>query len=226
MHNGECRMKWACLASCILHSAFCICLAGCNVIGAVAAKVGPEPTVAAQFVPAQEPVVVLVENYHNPASLRLESDAVARLLSEELELNKVAPVVDPAKAVTLRQAKGSSYRQMPIDAIGKAVGATQIVYVDLERFDVDHALASELLTGEAEARVRVVDDTGELLWPLDSAGGYPVAVKIEPQRASSGGAGHQQVRQQLHAALADRVAKLFYKWKTEGSDSAEHKFRE
>jgi hypothetical protein len=196
---------------------------GCNVVGAVAAKVGPEPTVPAQFVPAQEPTVVLTENYYNPASLRLESDSIARLVAEELTIKDVAPVVSLKKVDDLRQAKGPAYRKMPLDAIARAVGATQVVYIDLERFDIDHALASELLTGQAEARVRVVDDSGDVLWPLDSAGGYPLSVKIDPQRLAPG-AGDQLVRQQLQSALADKVAKLFYNWKTEGADQAEHNF--
>ena len=199
--------------------------AGCNIIGAVAAKVGPEPTVPAQYVLAKDPVVVLAENYHNPASLRMESDAVARMVGEELKLNDAASVVEPAKVEELRQAKGPAYRKMALDAIARAVDAKQIIYVDLERFEIEHALGSELLTGKAEARVRVVDDAGELLWPIDSAGGYPVAVKIEPQRVASG-AGDQAVRQQVHGALADRIAKLFYNWKTEGADTGEHKFDE
>jgi hypothetical protein len=199
--------------------------AGCTIIGAVAAKVGPEPMVPAMFMPAKdEPLVVIVENYHNPASMRLEADNIARLVSEQLTVNGVALVVDPQKLVTLRQNQGAAYRQMPLDAIGKAVGATQIVYVDLERIDVDQALASETLTGEASARVRIVDEEGELLWPIDSAGGFPVSVKIDPQRNATGGANEPQVRQRLHASLSDRIAKLFYSWQTDGSDEAEYKF--
>jgi hypothetical protein len=198
-------------------------LAGCNVIGAVAGKLAPEPIIPAQFVPAKEPTLILVENYHNPASLRLESDAVARHLAEELSMHDVAPIVEPERAESLRSAKGQAYRKMPVDEIGRSLGATQIIYVDLESFDLDRAIASELLGGKAEARVRVVDDAGGLLWPIDSAGGYPVAVKVEPQRVAPGQGDHA-VRQELHAALADKIAKLFYNWRGEGSDSGQETF--
>ena len=238
MQNEECRIRWDArrrrrdrrqvrfgiyLLSCILQSGFCICLTGCNVIGAVAGKVAPEPNIPAQFAPAKEPTLVLVENYHNPASMRLESDALARHLSEELSLREVAPVVEPGKAAAYRQAQGAAYRKMPLDAIGKAVGARQVIYVDLERFDVTRALASEMFGGRAEARVRVVDDAGELLWPIDSAGGYPVSVKVEPQRVKPG-VGDSAVRQQLHARLADRLAKLFYNWSADASERANEQF--
>ncbi len=196
---------------------------GCNVVGVVASRIGPEPTIPAQFAPAKSRTVVLVENFHNPASLRLEADAIARHLSEELTLHDVAPMVDQADVDALRQKNTAAYRQMPLDAIGRAVGAKQIIYVDLERFDISHALASEMLGGQADARVRLVDDAGAVLWPLDSAGGYPVSVKIQPQPVAAG-AGDFAVRRQLHAALAGKVAKLFHAWKGEGSDGAEEHF--
>jgi hypothetical protein len=196
---------------------------GCNIIGAIAGKVGPEPTIPARFMPAKEPTLVLVENYHNPASLRMESDAVARHVAEELAIHEVAPIVEPDVAESFRSSKGQAYRKMPLDEIARSLGATQVIYVDLERFDVQRAIASELLGGQAEARVRVVNDAGELLWPIDSAGGYPVAVKVEPQRVAPG-AGEHAVRQELHTALADKVAKLFYNWQGDGSDDGQEKF--
>jgi hypothetical protein len=196
---------------------------GCNIVGAIASKVGPPPTIKAQFALAKAPTLVLVENFHNPASLQLESDAVARHLAEELTMHKVAPVVAPGEVEALRRSKGAAYRKMPLDVIAQAVGAKQVIYVDLERFDVDRALASEMYGGTAEARVRVVDDAGATLWPLDSAGGYPVAVTVDPQRVTPG-VGDHAVRQQLHATLADKVAKLFYDWESESADGGEEKF--
>ena len=208
---------------CVLHFAFCVGLTGCTLIGAVAGKVAPEPMVPAAFAPAPEPTVVLVENYHNPASLRLESEAVARHLTEELEVRQVVPVVAQSEVTSFRQSQGAAYRKMPLDAIGMAVGARQVIYVDLERFDLTRAIGSEMYGGRAEARVRVVDDAGEVLWPIDSAGGHPVAVKLEPRRVSSG-LGDHAVRQQLHAALADKVAKLFYAWRPDSSEAADREF--
>src|SRR4051812_14873698 len=114
-----------CLLSSILW-----CASGCNLVGAVANKLGPPPTIHAQYLPAKVPALVLVENFHNPASLRMESDAVARHLGEELRMHNVAPVVGPEQAEELRQKRGSAaYRAMSVDAIGQAVGAEQVIYV-------------------------------------------------------------------------------------------------
>ena len=212
------------LLLCVLHSALGVSLVGCNVIGVVASRVGPAPKVPAQFTPAKTPVLVLVENFHNPASLRLEADSIARHLAEELEMKDVAPVVDEAEVAALRQKGASAYRQMPLDAIGRAVGARQIIYVDLEQFEISHALASELLGGDAAARVRVVDDAGAVLWPVNSAGGFPVSVKIQPEPVAIG-TGDFAVRRKLHAALADKVAKLFYAYSSEGEEIVDEQFQ-
>jgi hypothetical protein len=198
---------------------------GCNVIGAVAAKMGPPPKIPAQYVPADVPTVVIVENYNNPSSLRIESDSLARLVVEQLTNNHVAPIIDVEKTETLRQAKGDAYRKMPLDAIGRELGASQVIYVDLDNFDIDHALASEMLTGKAEVRVRVVDDAGELKWPIDSAKGYPISVKLNPKRVPIG-SGDQTIRQELRTTLADKIAKLFYTWTSEDTDEGAHQFEE
>jgi hypothetical protein len=216
----------------ILHPSAFILTQGCNVIGAVSAKMSPPPKIPAEFVPAKERTVVLVENFHNPASLRLESDAAARHLAEALKQENVAPIVDPSEVQTLRESRGATaFHKMPLDAIARELGAKQVIYVDVERFEVERALASEMFAGAAEARVRVVDDAGAVLWPNDSAGGFPVAVKVDPQRnaqagsvgGDAAGGSEQAVRQRLHAALADKVSKLFYTWQSEGSE-AEEKF--
>lgn len=228
MQNGECRMKCASVLRvftfCILHSAFCICTVGCNVIGAIAAKTAPDPTMSAQFVPEKKPTAVIVENFHNPAALRMESDAIARQVIDEFKRHDVAPVVEASAIENLRQRKGAAYRSMAIDAIAREVGATQVVYVDVEQFELVQAVGSEAPGAKAEARVRLVDaDSGETLWPLDAAGGFPIMVKIDPRRVTPE-APDAAVKRMLHEQLADRVAKLFYSWKSDTSDGSAETF--
>lgn len=199
-------------------------LPGCSIVGAVASKVAPEPTIAAAYALPAKPTAVVVENFHNPASMRLESDHVARGVVDELTVHGVGPLIDPGKIENLRRRDGAAYRAMPLDAIAQAVGAEQVIYVDLERFDLVHAIASESPGGTAEARVRVVDAaTGDAVWPLDAAGGHPITVSIDAQRVTPD-APDAAVRRLLHDSLADRIAKLFYNWKGESSDGAAERF--
>jgi hypothetical protein len=222
MSNDPRRMFGAALL--IVPALLCVVLAGCTIIGAAAAKLAPDPVIPPQFPLAKEPTLVLVENYHNPASLRLQADMVCRAIVDDLKANDVAPLVDTEDAADLRHKDAVAYRKMPLDAIGKAVGASQVIYVDLESFEVTHALASELYSGAAMARVRVVGDTGEVLWPTDSAGGYPINVKVNPQRRAQGVA-EDAVREQLTAALSEKIGRLFHKWTAESSDGAAEQFQ-
>ena len=196
---------------------------GCNVLGAMAYKFSGSPTIKARYAMPREKTLVVVENYHNPALLRLEADAVARHLTQELKLHEVAPVVDPNEAEAHRQDQGSGYGKMPIDAIGRALGAKQVIYVDLDRFDVLGTVGSDLLAGQAAARVRVVGERGNVLWPTDSASGFPVNVKVDPQPVAPG-TGDTVVRRKLHGDLADRIAKLFHDWKADSADGDAERF--
>ena len=214
----------ATVALCMATSVFAVAFdSGCTLVGVAAAKLAPDPTIPAKYVPEKAPTLILVENYHNPASLRLESDSVASAVMSDLKANSVAPLIDPQEAADLRHKDVDAYRKMPLDAIGKAVGARQVIYIDLEQFDVTHALASDLFAGNATVRVRVVGETGEMLWPTDTAGGYPLSVKVDPQRNGQNG-GEDAVRQQLTAAVADKIGKLFHPWQSESSDGAAEQF--
>jgi hypothetical protein len=207
-----------------LPALLCLVVAGCTIIGAAAAKLAPDPVIPPQYVPAHEPTLVLVENFHNPASLRLQADSLCRAIVDDLKVNDVAPLVDNEDAADLRHKDPEAYRKMPLDAIGKAVGATQVIYVDLESFEVTHALASELYAGAAMARVRVVGSNGEGLWPTDSAAGYPISVKVDPRHTAQGVA-EDTVREQLTAALSEKIGRLFHKWTAESSDGAAEQFQ-
>jgi len=198
--------------------------AGCTIIGVAAAKLSPPPEIPPQYVLANEPTLLLVENFNNPASLRIQGDALCRAIFEDLKVNNVAPLVDPDDAAALRRRDVEAYRKMPLDQIGAAVGANQVIYVDLESFEVSHALASELYGGAAMARVRVVGSNGEVLWPSDSAGGYPVSVKLNPRPAARP-LSEDATRQQLGADLSQKIGRLFHKWTAEPTDEVAQQFQ-
>ena len=223
MSNRQ-RLKFATAILILPAIACCVAIAGCTIIGAAAAKLAPDPVIPPQYVLANEPTLVLVENYHNPASMRLQADMVCRAIFDDLQASGVVPLVDPEAAADLRHKDSVAYRKMPLDAIGKAVGANQVIYVDLVSFDVTHALASELYSGAAMAKVRVVGSTGEVLWPSDSASGYPINIKVNPHRTAAGVA-ENAVREQLTADLAQKIGRLFHKWTAESSDGAAEQFQ-
>ena len=126
--KGTARRLIVPLSPCLLVALSLLPTAGCNVIGAIAYKVAPEATIPAVFpLPPDKKTLVLVENFHNPAALRLESDAVARHLAEELKMHAAGPLVDASEAEALRQSRGEAYRKMPVGAIVRALGSGQVV---------------------------------------------------------------------------------------------------
>ena len=213
------------IATCLILSALLLCVvaAGCTILGAAAAKLAPDPVMPPQYVLANQPTLLLVENYHNPAALRLQADSVCRAVFDDLKANGVALLIDPEEAADLRRKDVNAYRSMPLDAIGKAVGASQVIYVDLESFEVTHAVASELFAGTASARVRVVGETGEVLWPTDSAGGYPINVKVNPRHTAQGEP-ENVVREELMTALSEKIGRLFHKWTADSIDGGAEQF--
>lgn len=206
----------------------CTTLSGCNILGVLGYKLSGPPTIQAKYEPEKMPMLVLVENSRNPATLRVDADRVARNVATELREHEAAPVVEPSALDDFRRAKGSAYGGMAINAVGRALGAEQVLYIDLIQLAVEPALASEMLKGRAEARVRVVDvAAGQTRWPLDASLGHPVVVETQYVRAGGAdGVTEPAVRDRLHAMLADRIAKLFYDWKADSMDGGAEAFSE
>src|SRR2546428_4652522 len=189
---------------------------GRNLVGAVASKVVGEPPVAARYVPAsQKRMLVLVENYQNPAAARLDAQRLTVHLADELSRHHVAPVVDPDEAESLRSRAG--YREMKVQDVGRAAGAQQVLYVNVQQFGVDNTVAGEMMKARAEMRVRVVDvASGRTLWPRDTPEGRTVAAEtawVRTPAGSSDGTPEPGLRDQVAAVAANQIVKLFRNWR-------------
>ena len=186
---------------------------GCALFGALFYKVhGPTP-VPAKYVPKKEPTLVLVENYRHPASVRLDAERLGRYIVEEFEGREIAPTIDPALLEELRARPDA--KTMSQSAIGRALGAKQVLYVDLTSFNVEEALGSEAIKGKAEATLKLVDaTTGDTLWPDAVTTGYPVALETPYVRVGED-TNEMRLREQMCRQLANQIGKLFRKWSPE-----------
>ena len=190
----------------------CLLCGGCSVIGAVGGQLSGPQKVAARYRPAREPMLVLVENYHNPAAARLDAQRLTLRLTEELSRRNVAPAIDPGLLESVQSREG--YGKMPIEEVGRSVGARQVLYVNLAAFGASGAVGADVLKGRAEMHVRVVDvATGRTVWPTDAPRGYPVTV--ETPWVKAGRVGDAAVREQLARRCAREVVKLFRTWSPE-----------
>jgi len=194
---------------------FLACLAlplassGCIPLGILMDKV--DPTEPAKYVPARENMVVLVEDYQNPALVEVIAEHMTREIGEELIAHNVAPVINPDKLSVLRSDRNDEYKKMKIPAIGAELGARQILYVDITEFSTEFAPGSEAVKAHAEARVKIVDCiTGQTRWPRDAVStGYLVIVDL-PFGEDLHTVNASTVRNALGAQLAAHISRLFH----------------
>src|SRR4051812_22346752 len=111
--------------------------AGCRSSGALMYKAFGPPPVPAKFVLAKQRTLVVVENYRNPALSEFDADRIARDVVKDLEKHESAPMVDVDQLARLRETNADGFRAMTIPALGRALEASQVIYVDLIQSSVE-----------------------------------------------------------------------------------------
>jgi hypothetical protein len=190
--------------------------AGCDALGAIIYKTSGPSKVDAQFVLPKDPTLILVENRRNPAASEFDADEIARGIGDELKKHDVAPLIDPDKVTRVRDTDPDKFRTMAITALGRAVAAKQVVYVNLIESGVESDASESSIHGKATARVRVVEvESGQTLWPLDSnTGGIELSVEI-PYSSHTDPVTVSVMHNAIISRLSDSIAKLFYNWRPE-----------
>jgi TolB-like protein len=178
-------------------------------------KVVGQPPVPPRYAPDKtRPMLVLVENFRNPDSGRMDAQRVTIHLAEELKRYRIAPVVSPDDAESLRGR--TDYRGMKVQDVGRAAGARQVLYVNLQPVKVENTVAGEMLKARTEMRVRVVDvDSGQTLWPHDTPEGQALVAESPWVRSPTGGREglpEPALRDQVARSAAHQIVKLFRKW--------------
>lgn len=187
---------------------------GCNIVGPAAYIVGGPGSIDAEHALADRPTVVFIddrENIVNPTSLRR---LIAEKVSQDLMTRKVVMrTISPHDAMSLASRHDTHKDVMPVDAVGRAVGAEQIVYVEMLVFQDSEGQVPRPV---AACRVRVIDvENRERLYPPRDAE-RPFRVlevrmrEVNPDLYRSR-ATRYQISESLANELGDRIAKLFYK---------------
>lgn len=197
----------------------CLSVGGCVLVAAPVAKLIPEK-VPAKYAPAKEPLVVLAENYENPSVANFESEQLASRVADQLKRKlEGGSVISCDEVAKLRNAKGQAVRQMTISAIGQAVGAKQVIYIDIRKCQLEEMPGVGMLKGEMTVQVKVVDSqTGLSRWPSGASEGVPLSVDT-PYFERATGVDEMHVRQEMCRNLGVRIARLFYEYNAdEGED--------
>lgn len=192
-------------------------VSGCVAVAAIANKASPPPTIPAEYKPAKELTLVLVESYENPDLYEVESERIARDLTDAFAEHKSFPVIPEQKLMELKANRGSDFRKMSVPTIAKALGAKQVIYVNLLKFTADPAIGSETMRGGARATVKLVDaGTGHTLWPRDSSVGREISYKTPA--LSEEGTSRNAVQEQLYNHLSEQIWHLFSDWVDENQN--------
>jgi hypothetical protein len=157
----------------------------------------------------------VVENYNGSSSLDAEN--LTRFIEAELTENKVVPVVSSDKVEVLRDADPAAFHGMTVQAIGKAVGATQILYVDKVEANVDRPEASDMVQGGLTANARIVStDTGNSVWPAGTGAGMPFSVEVPFTPLSK--TNPSDMRSALARSMAVQIVDTFHDHQPAASD--------
>ena len=156
---------------CLLPSALCLTLAsGCTLLGAFASKVVPEPTVPAKYAGLQgQSVAVMVWAPEGTLidfpDVRLD---VAGSLQKKIqqasdaktkEVKGVSFPTPPASVVRLQE-NNPELEATPLAEVAPRLGASRVIYVELENLQTRSDASVELYRGSASATIKVVEVTG------------------------------------------------------------------
>jgi hypothetical protein len=187
-------------------------LVGGCVSAAVAYKLGLGTGVDPVYVPAPDPMLVLVENYQMPSAGAQDSETLAVLVSEQLVQHTLVPIIPCDVVADLRAQNPTEYRHMSIASIGKRFGAKQVLYVDVVAMALGPTPGSERIKGQMATLVKIVDtQTGETRWPTDTSQGYPVAYET-PLPKTGDASNEPLIQQRVVLGTAIEIGRLFRKW--------------
>src|SRR5438067_11012750 len=103
-------------------------VSGCAAPSALLYKFAGPPAIPPKYVVPQHPLLLLVENAHSGAVAIPEADELARVIYDDLQEHKVAPLIDPARVHDLRDQGATAFGKMSIAQIGQRLGAAQVLY--------------------------------------------------------------------------------------------------
>jgi hypothetical protein len=192
---------------------FVVLLSGCAYARYGMMVVGGHPTEPARYVPEKKPLAVVVKELPDPMGARLEGDEIAGLVEQQFEAFEVAPIVPVSKIADLRSASPADFSTMTAAQIGKAVGAEQVLNIEIVESRFDSEATSDMLRGKIGALVRVINTAdGKYLWPTDGSRGSTVIYETGLLRLNDRNSA-QSIERDLHVNLAEKIGRLFRDYK-------------
>lgn len=190
-------------------------MASCNYVGPAAYIINGPPSVDAQVHLADVPTVVYIDdrsNVVNPVSLRR---TIADKVSQTLMTKKVlTTTISSQDAMLMTRQKERNGQLLPIEEIGKLVGAKQVIYITMVGFQDTPDGVTPRPMSSYRVKVIDVDQKQRIFPPADSAEdsryGTATIREVDPGVYGSR-SGRVKVFEMLASQTGVEVAKLFYK---------------
>jgi hypothetical protein len=192
----------------------------CNILGPAAYLVYGPPRTDAVYKLTDRPTVVFVDDRAN--TIPRQSDGMCRTIADQvsrelMKKNVLTTTIRPGDAIGVARRYDRYGDVLSIDAIGEAVKAEQVIYVQM----VDFSDTPDGVTPRPQAacEVKVIDVAGDtrLFPPADAAApthAVRAALPFVDEELYSSSSGRLQIYRQLAEELGSQVAKLFYSHET------------
>lgn len=189
-----------------------IVFGGCNYLIPASYLIEGPPKEPARYELPRRKTVVYVDDRAN----RMTRAALRTAVGEEvgtliLQQALVPEVVSTKDAVAYARRADSSDKQVSIRRIGEAVGAEQVIYIDVDEYRISADGATP--RPAAIVNVKVIDvGSGARLWPDGTDEGERMVVRTREQSLElyNSSAGRRRVEDALAKQVAEDVSKLFY----------------
>ncbi len=205
----------------ILRGALCAVFMGamssCNILSPAAYLALGQSKTPAKYVLQDRPTVVFVDDRNNAIpvnSTRVRGTIAQTVTTEIMEHDLVSQTISARDALAVARSRDRDGKLLSMGTIGDMVGAEQIIYIEMLSFrgSPDNrtprpSAACRLKVLDVVSRIRLFPHPGgEAEW--ENVIAMAPTVSPELYRNSQG---RRQIEQMLSLALADQVAKLFYK---------------
>ncbi len=217
-----------------LVAALLACGGGCELFGALAKVADGGNKVAAKYRLDNVDTLVLFDDpgalLGDPGLARQAAATAVHYLEYKKVLRKDAAFVQPAAVSRLEQRLGAAWPATPVDAIGRRLGAGQVVYARL--IDADSLVAGNMYRPTARVEVKVLSaDGGRRLWPnpgalaggAGSSPGYVLTLEMDYQtddRNTLRGQTPDALARQLADEIGLSLSRLFYNWAEEDAGAS------
>lgn len=195
-------------------------LPGCTALGFLADAVVPKRIEAVYTLP-EKTTLVLVDDRNNALGDKsLLSNIATQAGSDLVQVKALPQVIDQARLNELISRLGlQAYDLLPVDQVGRALGAQQVIFINLTEIAVMNQPG--ILKPTAQAYVKVIDvATGKPVFPVLRPGaefagsiaqlGYATRISMNYKADQQTDAILPVLRLRLAEEIGKQVAELFY----------------